>query len=168
MPVSEDSPYEYTPPVHGGGSGYAPLVHPYSDATYTPEPITGLAYSQVATRADGQVWTGVKELDLVVNSVIDTLSTLTCGRVSINMASVTSLALTNVQSLYAVLSFYGSPGSAATVTVPAVPRLWVVRNGTDQTVTVKVSGQTGIAVLTTKTQMLYCNGFDVYAAAAAV
>lgn len=88
------------------------------------------------------------------------------GKADITL-STTSTTLTlsdtnaaqNARALYLNLS--GTPGGAATLNVPAIEKAYIVKNGTNQTVTVKVTGQTGVAVPTGKTMHLYNNGTDV-------
>jgi hypothetical protein len=65
----------------------------------------------------------------------------------------------DARALY--LSLSGSPGGAGTLEVPAIEKAYIVFNDTGETVTVKVSGQTGIAVPDGTTAWLYNNGTDV-------
>lgn len=60
-----------------------------------------------------------------------------------------------------VLNLTQSLGSAGVLNVPAIQKPYMVINSTGQTVTVKVSGQTGIAVPTGTRTFLYNNGTDV-------
>jgi hypothetical protein len=48
--------------------------------------------------------------------------------------------------------------------VPAVQKPYIVKNGSDQEVTIKVSGQTGVPIPTGKTALVYNNGTDVVTA----
>ena len=88
------------------------------------------------------------------------------GKADITMSSTTvTLTLTdtpaaqNARAVY--LNLTGSPGGAADLVVPAVQKPYIVRNGSNQVVTVKVSGQTGVAVPVSATMWLYNNGTDV-------
>lgn len=88
------------------------------------------------------------------------------GKADITMSSTTitltltdTTALQNARALYLNLS--GSPGGAAVLNVPAIEKSYIVKNGADQTVTVKVSGLTGVAIPTGKTAIVYNNGTDV-------
>ena len=60
-----------------------------------------------------------------------------------------------------VLNLTQSLGSAGTLNVPAIQKPYMVINSTGQTVTVKVSGQTGVDVPTGTRTFLYNNGTDV-------
>lgn len=88
------------------------------------------------------------------------------GKADITMSSTTvTLSLTNTnaaQNARAVyLNLSGSPGGAADLVVPAIQKPYVVKNGANEPVTVKVSGQTGVVVPVGKTVLLYNNGTDV-------
>lgn len=69
--------------------------------------------------------------------------------------------LTDAEALYEVLTFTGTLSTGRDVVLPN----WdgeqrTVKNGADQTLTFKVSGQTGVAVATGKKAILLCNGTD--------
>jgi hypothetical protein len=88
------------------------------------------------------------------------------GKADITMSSTTvTLTLTNTNAAQNARAIYlnltGTPGGAATLEVPAVQKPYIVKNGSNQVVTVKVSGQTGVAVPVGKTMWLYNNGSDV-------
>lgn len=59
-----------------------------------------------------------------------------------------------------VLSITGSPGAARNVIVPSTSKIYFVTNSCGQTATVKVSGQTGVAVPTGASMVLRVNGTD--------
>jgi len=91
------------------------------------------------------------------------------GKADVTMSSTTvTLTLTNsnaAQNARAIyLNLTGSPGGAAVLEVPAVEKPYIVKNGSDQQVTVKVSGQTGVPIPTLKTALVYNNGTDVVTA----
>ena len=88
------------------------------------------------------------------------------GKADVNMDSTTkTLSLTNssgpqdARALY--LNLTGTPGGAAVLEVPAIQKGYLVKNGSNQVVTVKVTGQTGVAVPVGATMWLYNNGTDV-------
>jgi hypothetical protein len=88
------------------------------------------------------------------------------GKADVTMSSTTvTLSLTNSNSAQDARAIYlnlsGTPGGAAVLEVPAIEKPYIVKNGSNQQVTVKVSGQTGVAVPTGKTMWLYNNGTDV-------
>ncbi len=59
------------------------------------------------------------------------------------------------------LNLTGTSGGARNLIVPAIEKMYVVNNGLADACTVKVSGQTGIAVPAGKTMLLFNNGTDV-------
>ena len=88
------------------------------------------------------------------------------GKADISMSSTTvtltytdTNAAQNARAVYLNLS--GSPGGAATLVVPAIQKPYIVKNGSDEQVTIKVSGQTGVIVPVGKTVLVYNNGTDV-------
>jgi hypothetical protein len=91
------------------------------------------------------------------------------GKADVAMSSTTvtltlsnSNAAQNARAIY--LNLTGSPGGAAVLEVPAIEKPYIVKNGSDQQVTIKVSGQTGVPIPTTKTAIVYNNGTDVVTA----
>ena len=88
------------------------------------------------------------------------------GKADITMSSTTiTLTLTDTNAAQDARAIYlnltGSPGGAAVLEVPAIEKPYIVKNGSDQQVTIKVSGQTGVPIPTTKTALVYNNGTDV-------
>jgi hypothetical protein len=88
------------------------------------------------------------------------------GKADVAMSSTTvTLTLTNANTAQDARAIYlnltGSPGGAAILEVPAIEKPYIVNNGSDQQVTIKVSGQTGVPIPTTKTALVYNNGTDV-------
>jgi hypothetical protein len=88
------------------------------------------------------------------------------GKADVAMSSTTvTLTLTNANTAQDARAIYlnltGSPGGAAVLEVPAVEKPYIVKNGSDQQVTIKVSGQTGVPIPTGKTALVYNNGTDV-------
>ena len=59
------------------------------------------------------------------------------------------------------LNLTGTSGGARNLIVPAIEKLYIVNNGLADACTVKVSGQTGVAVPAGKTMFLYNNSTDV-------
>lgn len=100
-------------------------------------------------------------------STMDTAVATSHGRTALAL-TVTPTALTAAQAQNVQLAFTGTLGAPYTVTVPATPHAWLVTNATDNTVNVRVSGQTGITIASGKTQHLFANGTDVVAASVAL
>ena len=59
------------------------------------------------------------------------------------------------------LNLTGTSGGARVLNVPAIEKLYIINNGLADACTVKVSGQTGVAVPAGKTMFLYNNSTDV-------
>jgi len=59
------------------------------------------------------------------------------------------------------LNLTGTSGGARVLNVPAIEKLYIINNGLADACTVKVSGQTGVAVPAGKTMFLYNNSADV-------
>lgn len=74
-----------------------------------------------------------------------------------------SVDLTSNQALRSYIVLSGSLGSPANVTIPqaTLGHLYMVRNASGATVTVKVSGGTGIAVANGKSALLICGATDI-------
>jgi hypothetical protein len=91
------------------------------------------------------------------------------GKADVTMSSTTvTLTLTDTNAAQDARALYlnlsGTPGGAATLEVPAIEKNYIVKNGSDQVVTIKVSGQTGVAIPVGKTTLVYNNGTDVVTA----
>jgi Chaperone of endosialidase len=64
----------------------------------------------------------------------------------------------------AVLSFSGAPGGATNIIIPTSQKLYVVRNSTGQTLTVKTSAQVGgVTILDANATLVFCNGINALA-----
>jgi hypothetical protein len=87
---------------------------------------------------------------------------VTVSSTPVTLSLTNSNALQDARALYLNLS--GTPGGAATLNVPAIEKNYIVKNGTDEEVTIKVSGQTGVAIPVGKTALVYNNGTDVVTA----
>jgi len=84
------------------------------------------------------------------------------SRTTITLTLTNSNAAQDARAIY--LNLTGSAGGAAVLEVPAVEKPYIVKNGSDQQVTIKVSGQTGVPIPTLKTALVYNNGTDVVTA----
>jgi hypothetical protein len=79
-------------------------------------------------------------------------------------SSNVTLSLTNSNSSQTArnlrLNLTGTTGGARDLIVPAIEKLYLVNNGCADAVTIKVTGQTGIAVPPGKTMFVYNTGVD--------
>jgi hypothetical protein len=87
---------------------------------------------------------------------------VTVSSTSVTLTLTDSNALQNARALYLNLS--GTPGGAATLNVPAIEKNYIVKNGTNEVVTIKVTGQTGVTIPVGKTVLVYNNATDVVTA----
>ena len=75
-----------------------------------------------------------------------------------------TLTLTNTNASQTArnlrLNLTGTTGGARDLIVPAIEKIYIVNNGCADTVTIKVTGQTGVAVPAGKTMYVYNNGTD--------
>lgn len=86
-------------------------------------------------------------------------SGFTGSPLTLSLTLTNTTALQNARAL--VLNLTQALGSAGTLEVPAIEKPYMVINATGQTITVKVSGGTGVAVPTGRRAFLYNNGTDV-------
>jgi hypothetical protein len=122
---------------------------------------TNLKIELIGTAEQAGIW------GVTTNTNLGTaLEQAIVGKADVAMSSTTvTLTLTNANTAQDARAIYlnltGSPGGAAVLEVPAIEKPYIVKNGSDQQVTIKVSGQTGVAVPVGKTMWLYNNGTDV-------
>ena len=76
------------------------------------------------------------------------------------MVDVTDWTLNAIESVANFLSITGSGSGDAIIAPDTEGRLYILRNASDDTVTIKISGGTGIAVATGKTATVIHNGSD--------
>lgn len=81
---------------------------------------------------------------------------VTAGNITI---SIPNGATGVARNMYLVVN--GTPGVARDLIVPTNRKLYFVHNNSNNTVTVKVLGLTGVAVPTTRKMLLVCNGTDI-------
>jgi hypothetical protein len=91
------------------------------------------------------------------------------GRADVTMSTTTvTLTLTDTNAAQDARALYlnlsGTPGGAADLVVPALQKAYLVKNGTNAVVTIKVTGQTGVPIPVGKTVWVYNNGTDVVTA----
>jgi hypothetical protein len=91
------------------------------------------------------------------------------GRADVTMSTTTvTLTLTDTNAAQDARALYlnlsGTPGGAADLVVPALQKAYMVKNGTNAVVTIKVTGQTGVPIPVGKTVWVYNNGTDVVTA----
>jgi hypothetical protein len=129
-----------------------------------PSTFSDLKIELIATGEQSNTW------GLTTNTNLGTaLEQAIVGKADVTMSSTTiTLTLTDTNAAQDARALYlnlsGTPGGAATLEVPAIEKNYIVKNGSDQVVTIKVSGQTGVAIPVGKTVLVYNNGTDVVTA----
>ncbi len=91
------------------------------------------------------------------------------GKSTVTFSSATeSLSLTDSNDAQAGRALYldcgGTPGGAATLNVPAIQKMYVVDNGTGETLTVQISGGSGVSIPNGKVAIVYADGTNVVSA----
>lgn len=122
-----------------------------------------------ATGENPNTWGTITNDNLGSASVYQGIEQAIGGKADITFTGATeTLTLTNTSAAQNARALYlnltGSPGGAATLNVPAIQKSYIVKNGTGQQVTIKVSGQTGVVIPNGKTVLTYANGTDVVTA----
>lgn len=122
---------------------------------------SSLKFELIGTGEQAGTWGTTTNANLgdAIEQAIGGKADITMSTTSETLTLTDTTALQDARALYLNLS--GTPGGAATLNVPAVEKSYIVKNGTNQIVTVKVTGQTGVAVPVGATMMLYDNGTDV-------
>jgi hypothetical protein len=115
-----------------------------------------------ATGANTNVWGA-----LLNAAVFQLLEDSVCGLVQVPV-SVGDVTLTQVnggadQARMAIIDLIGAPTLAFNVNVPALSKLYLVRNNTGQIATVKTASGTGIPINAANNQWLACDGTNVIA-----
>jgi hypothetical protein len=125
---------------------------------------TNLKIELIGTGEQAGTWgtTTNSNLGTALEQAIVGKADVTMSSATITLTLSNSNAAQNARAIY--LNLTGSPGGAAVLEVPAIEKPYIVKNGSDQEVTIKVSGQTGVPIPTLKTALVYNNGTDVVTA----
>ena len=125
---------------------------------------SALKIELIATGEQSGTWGSTTNTNLgtAIEQAIVGKADITLTTTSETLSLTNSNALQNARALYLNLS--GTPGGATTLNVPAIEKNYIVKNGSNQTVTIKVSGQTGVSIPAGKTVLVYNNSTDVVTA----
>jgi len=96
--------------------------------------------------------------DAIEQAIVET-ATVTFASANVTLTLSDSNSRQDARALR--LNLTGTTAGARDLIVPAIQKPYLVNNGTADTITVKVSGQTGIAVPASTSMLLYNNGTDV-------
>jgi hypothetical protein len=125
---------------------------------------SNLKIQLMATGENSGTWGNVTNANLgdaIEQALVET-ATVTFASANVTLTLSDSNSKQNARALR--LNLTGTTAGARDLIVPAIQKPYLVNNGTADTVTVKVSGQTGIAVPAGASMLLYNNGTDVIVA----
>jgi hypothetical protein len=115
----------------------------------------------MATGENSGTWGNVTNTNLgtaIEQALVET-ATVTFASANVTLTLTDSNSAQNARALR--LNLTGTTAGARDLIVPAIQKPYLVNNGTADTITVKVSGQTGVAVPASTSMLLYNNGTDV-------
>jgi hypothetical protein len=125
---------------------------------------SNLKIQLMATGENSGTWGNVTNANLgdaIEQAIVETADvTFASNNVTLTLSDSNSRQ--NARALR--LNLTGTTAGARDLIVPAIQKPYLVNNGTADTITVKVSGQTGIAVPASTSMLLYNNGTDVIVA----
>jgi len=115
----------------------------------------------MATGENTGTWGNVTNdnLGTAIEQAIVETATVTFASANITLTLTDTNARQDARALR--LNLTGTTGGARDLIVPAIQKPYIVNNGTADIITVKVSGQTGVAVPAGRSMLLYNNGTDV-------
>lgn len=122
---------------------------------------SNLKIQLMATGENSGTWGNVTNTNLgdaIEQAIVET-ATVTFASANVTLTLTDSNSRQDARALR--LNLTGTTGGARDLIVPAIQKPYLVNNGTADTITVKVSGQTGIAVPASTSMLLYNNGTDV-------
>ena len=126
---------------------------------------SNLKFELIGTGDQSGTWgtTTNTNLGTAIEQALVGMATISSGFTGSPLTLTLTLTDTNAaQNARAlVLNLTQALGSAGTLNVPAIQKPYMIINATGQTVTVKVTGLTGVAVPTGTRAFLYNNGTDV-------
>lgn len=115
----------------------------------------------MATGENSGTWGNVTNANLgdaIEQAIVET-ATVTFASADVTLTLSDSNSRQDARALR--LNLTGTTGGARDLIVPAIQKPYIVNNGTTDIITVKVSGQTGVAVPAGRSYLLYNNGTDV-------
>ena len=124
-----------------------------------------LKFELIATGEQSGTWgiTTDTNIGTAIEQAIVGMATLTSADFTTNVATLTLTNTNTAQNARALCLNIaaGAVSAAGTINVPAIQKPYIIINNSSYTVTVKVSGLTGVAVPTGKRTVVYNNGTDV-------
>jgi hypothetical protein len=129
---------------------------------------SNLKIQLMATGENTGTWGNVTNdnLGTAIEQALVETATVTFSSANVTLTLTDTNAAQDARALR--LNLTGTTGGARDLIVPAIQKPYIVNNGTADTITVKVSGQTGVAVPAGRSYLLYNNGTDVVNALVAI
>lgn len=122
---------------------------------------SNLKIQLMATGENSGTWGNVTNANLgdaIEQAIVET-ATVTFASANVTLTLSDSNSRQDARALR--LNLAGTTAGARDLIVPAIQKPYLVNNGTADIITVKVSGQTGVAVPASTSMLLYNNGTDV-------
>lgn len=126
---------------------------------------SNLKFELIGTGEQSGIWGASTNVNIgtAIEQALVGMATLTSGNFTANVAT---LILTDTSAAQNARAFClniaaGAVSAAGTINVPAIQKPYIIINGSSYTITVKVSGLTGVAVPAGKRTVVYNNGTDV-------
>jgi hypothetical protein len=124
-----------------------------------------LKFELIATGEQSGAWGNTTNTNIgtAIEQAVVGMATLTSSDFAANVATLTltnTNAAQNARALCLNIAA-GAVSAAGTINVPAIQKPYLIINGSSFTVTVKVSGLTGVAVPAGRRVVVYNNGTDV-------
>ena len=122
---------------------------------------SNLKIQLMATGENTSTWGNVtnENLGTAIEQAIVETANVTFASANVTLTLTDTNAKQDARALR--LNLTGTTGGARDLIVPAIQKPYIVNNGTADIITVKVSGQTGVAVPSGKSYLLYNNGIDI-------
>jgi hypothetical protein len=126
---------------------------------------SNLKFELITTGEQSGTWGGTTNTNIgtAIEQALVGMATLTSADFTTNVATLTltnTNTAQNARALCLVVSA-SSLSAAGTINVPAIQKPYLIINNDSYAVTVKVAGQTGVAVPAGKRTVVYNNGTDV-------
>jgi len=126
---------------------------------------SNLKFELITTGEQSGTWGTTTDTNIgtAIEQAIVGMATLTSSDFTANVATLTATNTNSAQNFRALCLNIaaGAVSAAGTINVPAIQKPYIVINNSSYTVTVKVSGLTGVAVPAGKRTVVYNNGTDV-------
>jgi hypothetical protein len=126
---------------------------------------SSLKFELITSGEQSGLWGNTTNTNIgtAVEQAIVGMATLTSANFTTNVAILTLADTNSLQNARALCLNIaaGAVSAAGTINVPVIEKPYIIINGSSFPVTVKVSGQTGVAVPAGKRTVVYNNGSDV-------